>query len=58
MIFGSRVLSLILFSLFVSIVMALIRRQSPADRLKFGLILFLIMAGGALALAWLIAAVH
>jgi len=58
MIFGSRALALILFSVFVSIVMALIRRRSNAERVKFGLILFSIMTVGSLAITWLIAKIH
>ena len=52
MIFRSHVLSMIVYAFFVSAVLSLIRRDDPKSRLKYGLLLFLIMVVGALAFGW------
>ncbi len=52
MIFRSHLLSMIIYAFFVSVVLALIRREGRKDQLKYGLSLFLIMVAGALAFGW------
>lgn len=52
MIFRSHFLSLIVYAFFVSLVLALIRREDARARLKYGLSLFLIMVAGALVFGW------
>jgi hypothetical protein len=44
---------MILYSLFVCIVLSLIRRDGLKAQLKYGLILFLIMVGGSLLFGWM-----
>jgi len=53
MIFRSHLLSMIVYAFFVSVVLALIRRDDRKSRVKYGLSLFLIMVAGALAFGWL-----
>ncbi len=53
MIFESHFLSMIVYAALVSVVLALLRRKDKPSRLKYGLFLFLAMAGGALAFGWL-----
>ncbi|OGD26177.1 MAG: hypothetical protein A2028_00015 [Candidatus Aminicenantes bacterium RBG_19FT_COMBO_59_29] len=53
MIFRSHLLSMIVYAFFVSVVLALIRRDDRKSRIKYGLSLFLIMVAGALAFGWL-----
>ena len=53
MIFRSHLLSMIVYAFFVSVVLALIRRDNRKSRIKYGLSLFLIMVAGALAFGWL-----
>lgn len=43
---------MILYSGFVCIVLALIRRQERKEQIKYGLLLFLIMVVGALLFGW------
>jgi len=52
MIFESRLLSMVIYAFFVSLVLALLRREDRKSRIKYGLSLFLIMIGGALAFGW------
>jgi len=52
MIFKSHIISMILYSAFVCIVLALIRRQERKEQIKYGLFLFLIMVIGALLFGW------
>jgi uncharacterized membrane protein len=53
MIFKSHLFSMILYSLFVAVVLALLRRKDKRARIKYGLFLFLLMAGGAVLFGWL-----
>ena len=53
MIFRSHLLSMIVYAFFVSVVLALVRRDDRKSRVKYGLSLFLIMVAGALAFGWL-----
>ena len=53
MIFKSHLFSMILYAFFVSVVLALLRRDDKRSRLRYGLFLFLIMIGGALLFGWL-----
>jgi hypothetical protein len=43
---------MILYAFFVSVVLALIRREGRKAQIKYGLSLFLIMVAGALAFGW------
>lgn len=52
MIFESHLLSMIIYAFFVSVVLALIRRNEPKSQIKYGLSLFLIMATGGLIFGW------
>ncbi len=52
MIFQSHLLSMIVYSSFVCVVLALIRRNDKKARLRYGLSLFLIMVVGALIFGW------
>ena len=52
MIFESHLLSMIIYAVFVSLVMALIRRSEKKERIRYGITLFLIMTVGALAFGW------
>lgn len=44
---------MILYALFVTVVLALLRRSDKRSRIKYGLFLFFIMIGGALLFGWL-----
>jgi hypothetical protein len=52
MILQSHLLSMVLYALLVSIVLALIRRDNKKAQVKYGVSLFLIMVGGAIAFGW------
>jgi hypothetical protein len=52
MIYESHLFSMIVYSVFVSLVMALIRRTEKKDRIRYGVTLFVIMTVGALAFGW------
>lgn len=52
MIFASHLVSMIIYAVIVSLVMALIRRDEKKARVKYGLTLFLIMVVGSLAFGW------
>lgn len=52
MILQSHLLSMIVYAFFVSVVLALLRRDDRKSRIKYGLSLFLIMVAGALAFGW------
>jgi hypothetical protein len=52
MILQSHLLSMILYALLVSIVLALIRRDKKKAQVKYGVTLFLIMVVGAIAFGW------
>jgi hypothetical protein len=43
---------MILYAFFVSVILALIRRDSRKAQIKYGISLFLIMVAGALAFGW------
>jgi apolipoprotein N-acyltransferase len=52
MILKSHLISMIIYAIFVSLVLSLIRREGRTARWKYGLSLFLIMVLGALAFGW------
>ncbi len=52
MIFQSHLLSMIVYSFFVCVVLALIRRRGTKAQIRYGLSLFLIMVAGALIFGW------
>jgi len=52
MIFKSHLLSMVLYSVFVCVVIALIRREKIKEQIKYGLFLFLIMVLGAFLFGW------
>ena len=53
MIFESHLLSMVVYAFFVALVLALIRRADLKGRLRYGLLLFLVMTAGAIAFGWL-----
>jgi hypothetical protein len=53
MIFRSHVLSMVLYAAFVSIVLSFLRRDDHKGRLKYGLVMFAVMVGGAVLFGWL-----
>ncbi len=50
--FTSLFISMVIYSAFVSSVLAMIRRNEKKSQIRYGLSLFLIMVGGALAFGW------
>jgi uncharacterized membrane protein len=52
MILRSHILSMVLYSLFVCIVLTLIRREERKAQIRYFLSLFLIMVAGALIFGW------
>lgn len=52
MILRSHLLSMIIYSLLVSLVLALIRRRTRKEQVRYFLSLFLIMVVGALLFGW------
>lgn len=52
MILRSHLLSMIIYSLLVSLVLALIRRRTRKEQVRYFLSLFLIMVVGALIFGW------
>jgi uncharacterized membrane protein YgaE (UPF0421/DUF939 family) len=52
MIFQSHFISMAVYAALVAVVLALLRRSTPKSRIKYGLFLFLAMAGGALLFGW------
>jgi len=52
MILENHLLSMIIYAALVAVVMAVIRRQTLRDRIRYGITLLLIMVGGALAFGW------
>ncbi len=52
MILHSHLLSMVLYALLVSIVLALIRRDAKKAQIRYGVTLFLIMVVGAIAFGW------
>jgi len=53
MIFESHLLSMVVYAFFVALVLALIRRADLKGRLRYGLLLFLVMTAGAIVFGWL-----
>lgn len=53
--FQSHLLSMIVYAFFVSVVLALLRRNDNKSRVRYGLILFGIMTAGAVAFGWFMA---
>ena len=53
MILESHLLSMIVYSFFVALVLSLIRRADLKGRLRYGLLLFVVMTVGAIAFGWL-----
>lgn len=52
MILRSHLLSMIIYAVFTAVVLALIRRETPKARLRYGLFLFAVMVAGALLFGW------
>lgn len=50
--FTSLFVSMVIYSAFVSSVLALIRRNEKKSQIRYGLSLFFIMVAGALAFGW------
>lgn len=53
MILRSHFVSMLLYAGFVALVLALLRRNDAKARVRYGLLMFLLMAGGAVAFGWL-----
>jgi len=53
MIFRSHFLSMAVYAALVSVVLAFLRRDEKKGRLKYGLVMFGVMAGGAVLFGWL-----
>jgi hypothetical protein len=53
MILESHLLSMIVYAFFVALVLSLIRRADFKGRLRYGLLLFVVMTVGAIAFGWL-----
>ena len=53
MIFRSHLLSMVVYAFFVAVVLAFLRRADRKARLRYGITLFLLMAGGAVLFGWL-----
>jgi uncharacterized membrane protein len=52
MILKSHILSMVLYSFFVCVVLALIRRDERKAQIKYALSLFIIMVFGAIIFGW------
>lgn len=52
MMLQSHLVSMIIYASLVALVMAFLRREGLKARLRYGITLFLIMVGGALAFGW------
>lgn len=52
MILENHLFSLCLYAALTSLVMAVIRRNTTKERLRYGVTLFLIMTAGAVAFGW------
>lgn len=50
--FASLFVSMVIYSAFVSSVLAIIRRNEKKSQIRYGVSLFLIMVVGALAFGW------
>jgi len=53
MILRSHFVSMLLYAAFVALVLALLRRNDKKARVRYGLLMFVLMAGGAIAFGWL-----
>ena len=53
MILRSHFVSMILYAAFVAAVLSLLRRSEPKARIRYGLLMFVLMAGGAVVFGWL-----
>ena len=53
MILRSHLVSMVLYAAFVAVVLSLLRRNERKARLRYGLLMFLLMAGGAVVFGWL-----
>jgi hypothetical protein len=53
MILRSHFVSMILYAAFVAVVLSHLRRNERKARIRYGLLMFLLMAGGAVAFGWL-----
>jgi hypothetical protein len=53
MILRSHFVSMILYAAFVAVVLSFLRREGKKGRLRYGLLMFILMAAGAVAFGWL-----
>ena len=53
MILRSHFVSMILYAAFVAVVLSLLRRGERKAQVRYGLLMFLLMAGGAVVFGWL-----
>jgi hypothetical protein len=49
----SHFVSMILYAALVALVLSILRRNEKKARVRYGLLMFLLMAGGAIAFGWL-----
>ena len=52
MILQSHLFSMVVYAFFAALVLALLRRNDRKARIRYGVVLFLIMVGGAIAFGW------
>jgi len=53
MILRSHFVSMVVYAALVAVVLSLLRRTERRARLRYGLFMFLLMAGGAIVFGWL-----
>ena len=52
MILQSHLFSMVVYAFFVSVVLSLLRRSERKAQIRYGVVLFLVMVGGAVAFGW------
>jgi hypothetical protein len=52
MILQSHLFSMVVYAFFVAVVLSLLRRCERKAQIRYGVVLFLIMVGGAIAFGW------
>ena len=52
MILQSHLFSMIVYAFFVALVLSLLRRSERKAQIRYGVVLFLLMVGGAIAFGW------
>jgi len=52
MILQSHLFSMVVYAFFVALVLSLLRRSERKAQIRYGVVLFLLMVGGAIAFGW------